>query len=1032
MKSLVYFSVSNRFTLLVLAVLLMVAGFFLIQELPIEAFPDVSPNLVQVFTETEGLAPDEVEKFVSYPVEQAMRGLPGLMEIRSISNFGLSVVNIYFNDDVEIYFARQLVAERIDEARDSIPAHFGVPQMGPISTGMGLILFYYLEDENDSYDLKELRTIQDWIIKPSLQNIAGVTEVLGIGGYEQQYHVVVDPGALLKYNLDIAEITTIISENNRNVGAQFIEKNNQEFVVISRGLAESIAELEAIVVKSEAGTPVLLGHVAEIRTGGAVRRGLQTRNGSEEIIAGMVVKLIGTNSSTVISETTKQIELLNQSLPEGLRIVPYYEQRSIVQASVSTVTVALEQGIVLVSLVLVLFLGSIRGSLIAALSIPFSMLFAVIGMWALGLTANLMTLGGLAIAIGLLVDGAIVMIENIVRHLKTASTEATTDAVSAAGTEVARPVFFAILVVIIVFLPLFTLQGVEGKTFRPLAYSLALALVGALIYTLFVAPALAAIIMSRKERQGVLARAYNRFEQFTFSLYRPVLKLMTRRRSLALLAALAMLASALMILPEIGSEFTPELEEGTIVLRLTMAPSIALSESKRITMLTEQRLLEIPEVINVVSRIGRGEVGAHADPINSAEMYIELLAKDQWRENWTQEELEGVLREELGEIPGVLTNFTQPIAMSVDELLAGIRAELAIKVYGEDLEQLRHVGNEVAEHLRKVPGAADVQVDQIAGAPRVQINLNRAALARYGISLGHVQEIIHTAIGGSVAATVFEGVRRFDVLVRYPEEMRNSVDDISSLLVKAENGVTLELAQLADIQEVVGPRQIMRQDGQRFIAVQCNVAGRDIGSFVADAQKIINRELKLPDNYYITWGGQYRLQQDANARFAVVIPITLGLIVIFIYISLRSFRNTLIIMINIPLALVGGLAGLALTGENFSVPASIGFIALFGIAIGNGLVMITAIRRHLNDGQDRRDSIITAALYRLRPVLMTALTTAMGLAPLLFATGTGSEIQRPLAIVVVGGLITATIATLLILPSLAAWFISEDRKQTAA
>ena len=1002
----------------------MAGGYWSYKRLPIDAFPDVSPTLVQVFTETEGLAPQEVEKYVTYPVEVAMNGLPGLKNIRSVSNFGLSVVNIYFEDSVDIYFARQLVNERLQEAREEIPEGFGEPRMGPISTGMGLVLFYYLDDTTGKYSLEELRTMQDWIVKFHLQTVPGVTEVLGIGGYEKQFHVVVDPAALLRYDVTIGEIVEKLRSNNLNVGAQFIEKDAEEYIVRSVGLATGIDDIKKIVVKVRDGTPIHLSELADVKVGGAVRRGVQTMNGIKEVVAGMVIKLFGTNSSTVIERVEKKMEEINRILPEGVRIVPYYEQKTLVEACVKTVTDALIQGVVLVVLVLVVFMATVRPSLVVALSIPFSVLFAMIWMDRFGISANLMSFGGLAIAIGMMVDGSVVIVENVERWFREASPEEPLrHVILRAATEVVRPLVFAILIIIIVFLPLFTLQGVEGKTFRPLAYTVALAMFGSMIFSVLMVPMFCSLLMKRPtvdRSTGGGGEVW--IVRQLLRLYRPVVTLFVARRSLSVILAAVLVLAGLVVFPRLGSEFTPTLQEGTMVLRLTMAPSISLRESTKTAMTVERRLMKIPEVRGVVSRIGRGEVGAHTDPVNSAEMYILLKPKDEWRSARTQEELEEVIRKELGEVPGVLTNFTQPIAMTVDELLEGVRAELAIKLFGDDLDVLKDKGDEIASVIRKVEGAADVQVDQVSGTPQLLIRIDRDRVARYGINISDVQEVVRAAVGGEVAGQIFEGIRRFDILVRLAPEYRSTPEAIGEIIIESPRGVRVPLSQLADIEEIVGPRQITRQNNQRFITVQLNVAGRDIGSFVEEGQRAIEEEVDLPPGYLVTWGGQFRLQQEANKRLAVVIPITLFVVFLLLFSSFNSLKNTLLILFNIPLALVGGVVALWLTGQNLSVPASVGFIALFGIALENGMVLVTCLNQLLRDGVPVDEASIRGACMRVRPVLMTALTTALGLLPLLFSSGVGSEVQRPLATVVIGGLVTATVLTLLVVPALYRWF----------
>ena len=1020
------FSLESSLIVIVLAVLAMAAGYFSYTKLPVDAFPDVSPSLVQVFTETEGLSPEDVEKYVTYPIEAVMNGLPNLKKIRSVSNFGLSVVNIYFEDGTDIYFARQVVNQRLQEAREQIPQGFGEPGMGPISTGMGLVLFYYLEDETGKRSLEELRSIQDWLVKFHLQTVPGVTEILGIGGYEKQYHVLINPDALLRYGVTINEIIEKIRANNLNVGAQFIEKDAEEYIVRSVGLASDIQDIENIIIKSKEGTPIFLSQLAQVKIGGAVRRGVQTRNGIEEVVAGMVIKLFGTNSSTVIERTEAKLEEINRILPKGVKIVPYYEQKTLIEACVATVTNALVQGIVLVVLVLMAFMGGWRPSVVVALSIPFSVLFATLWMYFLDISANLMSLGGLAIAIGMMVDGTVVMVENVDRVLREAKPEESRISVVArACIEVGRPILFAISIIIIVFLPLFTLQGVEGKTFRPLAYTVALAMLGSLIYAVFLAPVLSQLLMrkpqNKEEKENFLVRVVSK-------PYLPLVTYFVAQRKVAIGLSGALLLLGVVIFPQLGTEFTPTLQEGTMVVRLSMAPSISLKESTRITLLVEKRLTKFPEVTGVVTRIGRGEVGAHTDPVNSAEMYILLKPKDDWRFS-TQEELQEAIREHLGEIKGVLTNFTQPIAMTVDELLEGVRAELAIKLFGDDLAVLKEKADEITAVVKKVKGAADVQPDQISGTPQLLIKVDRQAIARYEINVSDVQEVIRAAIGGEVAGQIFEGIRRYDILVRFIPAARKTPEAISQILIPAPGGLNVPLNQLATIEEIVGPRQITRENNQRFITVQCNVNGRDIGSFVQEAQQAIASQVDLPPGYLVTWGGQFRLQQEANKRLALVVPITLLVIFILLYSSFNSLKNSFLILLNIPLALVGGIIGLWITGQNLSVPASVGFIALFGIALENGMVLVTYLNQLLRDGVPVDKASVQGALLRLRPVLMTALTTALGLIPLLFSHGTGSEVQRPLATVVVGGLITSTLLTLLVIPALYKWFAIDPQEE---
>jgi cobalt-zinc-cadmium resistance protein CzcA len=1025
-ERLIDFSLKNRLMVFVVAALAMAAGYWSYLHLPVDAIPDVSPNLVQVFTLTEGLAPEEVEKYVTYPVEASMTGLPGVVEVRSISNFGLSVVNIYFEEGLDIYFCRQLVGERLGEAREQIPEGFGEPEMGPIASGMGLILYYYLEDETGEYSLEELRTIQDWIIKFQLQTVPGVTEVLGIGGQEKQFQVNVDPLNLLRYDVTLHDVIERIEANNINVGAQFIEQSGEQLTVRSVGLAENIDDLKSIVIKAEDGRPIFLHNIAEVEIGGAIRQGLQTLNGEGEVVSGMVVALYGANASTVIQLVEEKLLEVEKALPPGVKIVPYYQQKELVSKSVRTVTSALVQGIALVAVVLLVFMGSFRASVVVAFSIPFSVLFATLAMGQFGISANLMSLGGLAIAIGMMVDGTIVMVENIDRMLRSSDPdEPRLHIIGRACREVARPIVFAILIIVIVFLPLFTLQGVEGKTFRPLAYTVALAMFGSLLFAILVAPMLSALLMKRpkqveNEKQGEpwVLRAL-------LAPYRPLVRLFVKCRWLALLLAVVMLVAGALVFPRLGSEFTPRLNEGDLIVNLTMAPSVSLSETARLTAIAEKRILRVPEVNSVVSRIGRGEVGAHADPINSVHALVTLKPKTEWQEKHTQEEIEIAIRDSLNHMPGVLANMTQPIQLTVDELVGGVKAELAVKLFGPDLNVLTEKAEEIVAVIREIRGAADVQTEHVVGAPQLVIRPDRAAIGRYGLDLGTVQEMIRAAIGGTVAGQVFEGIRRFDIYVRYKEDVRDTPEKIGNLLIQTPSGAMIPLEQIATIEQIEGPRQITRENANRFTTVQANVVGRDIGTFVAEAQAAMERDVKLPPGYLVTWGGQFELAQAANKRLAIVVPATLVLICLLLYGSFNSLRNSLLILLNIPLALVGGVIALWLSGQNLSVPASVGFIALFGIALENGMVLVTYLNQLLREGIPMAEASVQGACLRLRPVLMTAITTALGLTPLLLATGTGSEVQRPLATVVIGGLITSTILTLLVIPALYKWFALE-------
>jgi len=1025
------FALKQRLLVLGAAVLVLLTGAWSYMRLPVDAYPDISPALVQVFTETEGLAPEEVEQLVTYPVEVAMNGLPGLERIRSVSNFGLSVVNVYFEEGTDVYFARQLVNERLQEAREQIPEGLGDPGMGPISSGLGQILFYYLSADPAEYSLEELRTIQDWIVKRNLQTVRGVTEVLSIGGHVRQYQVIVRPEALRQYALTLHEVLEAVEANNLNVGASFLEVAREEYIVRSIGLAENLDDLRNITIVTRDGTPIRVSDVADVALGPETRRGLVTRNGEGEVVVGFVLKLLGTNTSTVIESVSERLDRIRTALPEGVALVPYYEQSTLVARATGTVTSALWQGLVLVVLVLALFLGNLRSSVIVAASLPFSILLTFTLMGQFGISANLMSLGGLAIGIGMMVDASIVVVENIFRWLQEDPDpeKSKTHLVGRAAREVGRPIFFAIAIVIIVFLPLFTLQGVEGTMFRPLAYTIALAMLGSLIFSLTVAPVLADLLLPRRmaEKGDPDTTGGVRWVSFLEERYRRALSWALDHPRAVVGGTLGLVALGGLAFPMLGKEFIPTLNEGTLLVRATMAPSIALTESTATIQRVEREFMKFPEVIQVVSRIGRGEIGAHSDPVNNSEIFVDLLPPDQWTTADNRDDLVAAMQGHLEEMPGVQLNFTQPIAAAVDELLTGIKAQIAVKLFGDDLDVLLEKAGEIAAVIGGVEGASEVQVDQVSGQPQLRVDLDRRALSRYGLSVEHVQTEIQAAIGGAAAGQVFEGERRWAIIVRYAEAQRAGPADVRALLLDTPDGGLVPLEQVAHVETLVGPRQISREDNQRFITIQMNVRGRDIGSFVADAQAAIEREVDLPAGYLLTFGGQFELAQAANRRLAVVIPVTVLLIFLMLFVSFNSVKEALLIILNIPLALVGGLLALFATGLSLSVPASVGFIALFGIAVENGLVLITYFNQlRTQEGLPIREAVERGAVLRLRPVLMTAATTSLGLIPLLLASGPGSEVQRPLAVAVVGGLVTSTALTLMVLPVLYRWMHGDE------
>ena len=1018
-------ALNSRLLIVVLAVLVMAAGWHSYQKLPIDAFPDVSPNLVQVFTETEGLAPEEIEKYVTYPVESAMNGLPGIKNIRSVSNFGLSVVNVYFEDGMDIYFARQLVNERLQEARQQIPEGFGDPQMGPISTGMGLVLFYYLEDETGKRSLEELRTIQDWLVKFHLQTVPGVTEVLGIGGWEKQFHVVVDPNALLRYGVTVNEVIDTIKANNLNVGAQFIEKNAEEYIVRSVGLASSIEDIEDIVIKSVDGTPIFLKQLADIRVGGAIRRGVQTRNGMEEVVSGQVIKLFGTNSSTVISRVEERMQEINKILPGGIRLIPYYEQKTLVKACVGTVTSALIQGVWMVAVILIAFLGSFRPSLVTALSIPFSILFAMIWMRYFGISANLMSFGGLAIAIGMVADGAIVVVENIVSMMRDpANRDLTRTEVALRATrEVARPVFFSILVIVAVMLPLFSLQEIEGKMFKPMALTMVFAMGGSLLVALTLVPALSAWFSSRRPEPA----GGNPVVRLLAAGYRPTLRLAGRFRWPVALFSVAALAATITLIPRLGTEFLPPLDEGALAVNVVRLPTASLDASRRQATVLEQMILEeYPEVETVVSKTGRAEIAEDPMGPEQSDLLIMLKPRDQWRPDMTREKLVTDMAVLFDKMPGIRPSFSQPIALRVNELISGIKSDVAIRIFGDDLDKLRETAEQIAPLLANIPGAEDVKVEQVSGMQQMVITPHPDKLSRHGLNTGDIGRLVETAVGGTLVGDLYEGQRWFGIRVRLPEVERDSAAAIERIPLEAPSGSRLFLGDVAAVDEVEAPAQVSRDNSRRRLMIECNVRGRDLGSFIASAkEKLVPLEKELPSGYRLTWGGQFENQERATRRLAVVVPVALLLILLMQLSALGNIRSALLVILNLPFSLVGGIWTIWLMDMNISVSVLVGLIVLLGMAVQHGTILVSFIDELRRRGMGIAEAVEEASIRRLRPLLMTKLTSLLGLVPMVLSAGPGSDIQRPLAAVVLGGLLFTTLLNMYVVPALYGWFHRE-------
>ncbi|NNJ70511.1 MAG: efflux RND transporter permease subunit [Kiritimatiellales bacterium] len=986
------------------------------RRLDVEAFPDISPIMVPVFAEPDGMAPEEVEKLVAYPIETAMNGLPNVTQIKSTSAFGMAVVYIYFTDDTDIYFARQLVAERLNAALADLPPLREPPTLGPISTGLGQIFLYYLEleegaDTGGMDRLTYLRDINDWTVKRQLQTIPGVTDILSAGGYVLQYQIQLDPYLLHQYGLAVEDVVTAVQANNRNVGGQYLELNSEEHLVRGIGLLRDLDDIRGITLKTYDGTPVSIADVGEVEYGKALRRGVVTVGHGEEVVSGIVMKLFGANSSKVIGSLYEKIAQVQAGLPDGVKLVPYYEQADLVANATRTVNMALLQGMVLVLLVLFAFLGSFRAAIIVSLAMPFCALVAFIGMQRYGISANLMSLGGIAVALGMLVDGAIVVTENIHRFLglRHEGKSHRLQLIHDATREVGRPIAFAIMIVIVVFLPILSLEAVEGKMFKPLAYTVMLALGGSILFALVVAPVLASFLLNEKPYKE------SRFFQALKNGYRKLLVAALKARLAVFAGVLVLSILAVTGLRKIGTEFIPVLEEGSIMATVNMAPSIALAEATKTVNRLTRDVMEIEGVEEVVARIGRPEAGSHPHPVNFGELHIELDHRAD------KSAIVDELRERLESFPGVQVNLSQPIQNQFDELLSGIRAQLAIKVYGEELDVIRATAGEVREAIAEIDGLVDLSIEQSYGQPQVKVVLNHEALARYGVPGETVLEQVETAIGGRVVDTLYKNTRRYGIHVRYAPEFRATPDALAQLFIRSSDGALLRLDQLASIEMEEGALQINREHNQRRWIVTGNIRNRALGAVVADIQSAVDEKVVLPDGVFIEYGGQFEQQRNAMRRLGIIVPVVLVSIFVLLWIAFHSLRHAAMIILNVPLALIGGVVGLWATGQYLSVPASIGFIALFGIAMQDSMVLLTDFNDLRREGQGIRDAVVNGSLIRFRPVIMTTLTTLLGLTPLLLSHGAGAEVQRPLAAVVVFGLTTSTFLTLFVLPSIYEW-----------
>jgi len=1028
-------AVRNRL-LVVLGLLVAAAGsIVLLPRLNLDAFPDVTNIQVQINTEARGLAAEEVEQLITYPIEAVMYALPDVEEVRSISKTGLSVITVVFREGTDIYFARQLVFERLQAAREQIPEGVGTPEMGPNTSGLGQVFQYLLLAEDPGrYDALALRSLNDWVAKLLLMPVAGVTDVLSFGGEVRQYQVQIDPQRLLAYGLSIDQVAEAIEANNRNAGGWYLDRGAEQLVIRGVGWVRSgedgLRDIASVPLEEVDGVTVHVRDVAAITFGAEIRQGAVTMTRRDakgdpeslgEVVAGIVLKRMGANTRATIQGVMERLPAIQQALPDGVTIEPFYDQAELVDQAVRTVAMALLEAFVLIVIILMLFLMNLRAALLVLLSVPVSIGLALMAMAYWGLSANLMSLGGLAIAIGMMVDGSVVMMEHIFsrlgEHEQAEDPAGIPLVIQESAREMGRPVFFAVMIIVIVFAPLFTLQGVEGKLFQPMAQSIVLAMLASLLAAMVVVPALASFVF----RGRVCHRESPLMGPLT-AIYHRTLIWALARRGIISGAALVLFAAAIVLVPRLGTEFVPELEEGTLNIRVTLAPSSSLGTALEVGKKLEAQLLTLPEVTYASSRAGRAEIGGDPEPVSNIEIFVGLQPTKDWKTAPDRAALQVVMQERMSIHPGLLFSFSQPIATRVDELLSGVKAQLAIKLFGPDLDILAETGRKIEALTRSVDGTRDVAMEQIAGEAQLVIRPDRDALARYGIAVAQVMDLVSDAIGGREAGQVIRGNERYDIYVRLASEARASAESIRRLILEAPNGAWVRLGDVAGVTIESGPPQIRRDDVQRRVVIQANVTGRDMGGLVRELDERINNEIDLLPGYSVVFGGQFENQQRAQARLMVVVPLSLGLIFLLLYFAFHSVGQALLIMLNVPLALIGGVAALFFTGQYLSVPGSIGFIALFGLAVLNGVVMVTAINQRAGVGTPLDEAVFHGALSRLRPVLMTASIAALGLIPMLLSTGVGSEVQRPLATVVVGGLFSSTLLTLFVLPALYAPF----------
>lgn len=1026
-------ALKQRLVIVVVALCLIGFGLNAARHLSVDAFPDVTNVQVQVATEAPGRSPEEVERFVTVPVEIAMTGLPGMTEMRSLNKAGLSLITLVFEDNRNVYFERQLVSERLSELRDRLPA--GVtPVLGPVSSALGEVYQYTLENPADGKraltkdELVERRTIQDWVVRPLLRSIPGVAEINSTGGFVKQYQTLVDPVKLRHFGLSMKDVFDGLARNNTNAGGGILTQHAEQYLIRGVGLIRSLDDMKSIVLKEVNSTPIFIRDVADVRFGEEVRFGAMIKGGYSEAVGGIVMMIAGGNAKEVVTRVKERVAEINSSgaIPGGLKIVPYYDRSELVDAALHTVTKVLEEGIILVVVVLFLFLGDLRSSVIVIGTLILTPLMTFVVMNHYGLSANLMSLGGLAIAIGLMVDGSVVVVENIFAKLGHSGNKSRTDIILDAVGEVATPVIFGVGIIIVVFLPLMTLEGVEGKMFAPLAYTIAIALGISLILSMTLSPVLASFLLKGgAEHDTILVRLLKRPYVFllNWSLSNP-------RKTIVLV--LLAFVGAMSLFPFLGTSFIPEMNEGSLSPNVDRVPNISLDESIKMEMRVMKIVSGTPDIEHAVSRLGRGESPADPAGVNETDVIATLTPIDERKDGRTQEEIGKDLRDRLSVIPGVNLVMAQPISDRVDEMVTGVRADVAVKLFGDELNVLIEKANQIATVAHSVRGFRDAKVDRVGGQQYLTIDINRNEIARYGINVADVNDVIEMAMAGKASTDVYEGERRFQAVVRLPEQLRDSVRDIRGILFTAPNGAQVPLEDLAKVQVVEGPAQINRDMAKRRIVVGVNVQDRDLGGFVQDLKAAVGKGVPLPSGYSLEYGGQFQNMTRALNHLKIIVPITIAVIFFLLFLLFNSLRFATLIITVLPCASIGGVVGLYITGEYLSVPASVGFIALWGIAVLNGVVLVSYIRALRSEGREQRDAVIEGAKLRFRPVMMTATVAALGLVPFLFAKGPGSEIQRPLAIVVIGGLITSTLLTLVVVPTLYEIFEGKSKPESQA